>query len=200
MYEDEWLIAVNKPAGLLSVPGRYADRQDSVLSRLRLQSEAIVPVHRLDQDTSGILLLVKDRATQRHLSRQFQQRQVNKVYEAVLAGRLDHDRGVIDLPLWADPSDRPCQKVDPCGKPSTTRFEVISRTHDRTRLEFFPLTGRSHQLRVHAADPQGLGIPILGDRLYGESTANRLHLHAKAISLQHPHSGDRLQLNAETPF
>jgi tRNA pseudouridine32 synthase / 23S rRNA pseudouridine746 synthase len=203
LYEDETLIAVYKPAGLLSVPGRYADRQDSVLSRLRLQSPAIVPVHRLDQDTSGILLLAKNGETQRHLQQQFQQRQVTKVYEAVLADRLDCDRGQIDLPLWGDPSDHPYQRVDPRGKPSTTQFVVLSRTDDRTRLEFFPLTGRSHQLRVHAADRRGLGIPILGDRLYGnlqDELVTRLHLHAKAINFQHPSSGQPIQLQIETPF
>jgi tRNA pseudouridine32 synthase / 23S rRNA pseudouridine746 synthase len=203
LYEDAVLIAVHKPMGLLSVPGRYADRQDSVLSRLRLQSTAIVPVHRLDQDTSGILLLAKDRETQRHLNQQFQQQQVNKIYEAVLAGRLGPDRGQIDLPLWSDPCDRPYQKVDARGKPSTTRFAVLSRTGDQTRLEFFPLTGRSHQLRVHAADRQGLGMPILGDRLYGNpltESATRLHLHARAMGFQHPNSGQAMQLQIETPF
>ena len=205
LYEDEWLIAVHKPAGLLSVPGRYGDRQDSVLSRLRLQCDRpeiannLTTVHRLDQETSGILLLAKDIATHRHLIQQFQQRRVDKVYEAVLAGILEPDRGVIDLPLWADPNDRPYQKVDPRGKPSTTRFKVLNRTADRTRLEFFPRTGRTHQLRVHAA--AGLGMPILGDRLYGcSATATRLHLHAKAIGFEHPHSGQEIQLQAETPF
>lgn len=207
LYEDEWLIAVHKPAGLLSVPGRYGDRQDSVLSRLRLQfhdlsiANNLTTVHRLDQETSGILLLAKDIDTHRHLSQQFQQRQVEKVYEAVLAGIVKDDRGVIHLSLWPDPDHRPYQKVDPLGKPSTTRFEVMSRAVDRTRVEFFPLTGRTHQLRVHAANPSGLGMPILGDRLYGcSATATRLHLHAKAIGFQHPHFGQTLQLHSETPF
>jgi len=131
LYEDKWLIAVNKPTGLLSVPGRYSDRQDSVLSRLRhLLPDGMVlaSVHRLDQETSGILLLARDRQTHRQLSRQFQQRQVHKVYEAVLSGFVITDQGTIELPLWADPQDRPYQKVDwQRGKLSLTRFRVIAR-------------------------------------------------------------------------
>jgi tRNA pseudouridine32 synthase / 23S rRNA pseudouridine746 synthase len=202
VYEDEWLIVVNKPAGLLSVPGRYGDRQDSVLSRLSRPDRWLQPVHRLDQATSGLLLLATDPDTQRQLNRQFEQRQVNKVYEAVLAGRLSLDQGMIDLPLWTDPGDRPYQKVDwQQGKPSQTRFQVIARTENTTRVEFFPITGRTHQLRVHAADPQGLGLPIVGDRLYGDDKASsRLHLHSRSLSFQHPQSGQPIQLTVETPF
>jgi tRNA pseudouridine32 synthase/23S rRNA pseudouridine746 synthase len=214
LYEDEWLIAVNKPAGLLSVPGRYSDRQDSVLSRLRHllpDGMALAAVHRLDQDTSGILLLARDCAqrsakgdcqTYRQLSQQFQQRQVHKVYEAVLSGSVTRDRGAIELPLWGDPQDRPYQKVDEeRGKPSLTRFRVIAREGDYTRVEFVPLTGRTHQLRVHAADTRGLGIPILGDRLYGCRTdASRLHLHARELCFEHPQFGQPLHLRAKTPF
>ena len=205
LYEDEWLIAVNKPAGLLSVPGRYRDRQDSVLSRLRhLLSDGTVlaAVHRLDQETSGILLLARDRQIYRQLSQQFQQRQVNKVYEAVLSGSVTTDQGTIELPLWADPQDRPYQKVDwQQGKPSLTRFRVTAKEGDYTRVEFMPLTGRTHQLRVHAADSRGLGIPILGDRLYGcRAVASRLHLHARELRFKHPQSGQTLHLRAKTPF
>jgi tRNA pseudouridine32 synthase / 23S rRNA pseudouridine746 synthase len=201
IYEDEWLLAVNKPAGLLSVPGRYRDRQDSVLSRLRHQrDERLHVVHRLDQDTSGLLLLARDSDTQRQLSRQFEQQQVKKVYAALLAGQLSREQGMIDLPLWADPSDRPYQKVDwQRGKPSQTWFQAIARAGNTTRVEFFPITGRTHQLRVHAADPQGLGLPIVGDRLYGQAS-DRLHLHSRALSFQHPKSGQHLQLTAATPF
>jgi len=205
LYEDEWLIAVNKPAGLLSVPGRYRDRQDSVLSRLRHflpDGIALAAVHRLDQETSGILLLARDRQTHRQLGWQFQQRQVHKVYEAVLSGIVTADKGAIALPLWGDPENRPYQQVDEArGKPSLTRFQVLAREGDYTRVEFMPLTGRTHQLRVHAADARGLGIPILGDRLYGCSAgASRLHLHAKELSFQHPQSGQRLHIQANTPF
>lgn len=205
IYEDEWLIAVNKPAGLLSVPGRYRDRQDSVLSRLRnllADGMALISVHRLDQETSGILLLARDRQTHRQLSQQFQQRQVHKVYEAILSGILTVEQGKIELPLWGDPENRPEQKVDwQHGKPSLTHFQVIAREGDYTRVEFTPLTGRTHQLRVHAADARGLGITILGDRLYGCcAVTSRLHLHARELRFKHPQLEKTLHLQAITPF
>ncbi|MFN6513034.1 MAG: pseudouridine synthase [Nostoc sp. CreGUA01] len=205
IYEDEWLIVVNKPAGLLSVPGRYADRQDSVWSRLcniLPDGMRLASVHRLDQDTSGILLLARDRQTHGQLSQQFQQRQVHKVYEALLAGFVEVEQGTIELPLWGDPENRPYQQVDwQQGLPSLTQFQVMAREGNYTRVEFTPLTGRSHQLRVHAADVQGLGITILGDRLYGCcANANRLHLHARELSFEHPRSGQTLHLQVKTPF
>ncbi|QKQ75015.1 RluA family pseudouridine synthase [Nostoc sp. TCL240-02] len=205
IYEDEWLIAVNKPAGLLSVPGRYRDRQDSVLSRLRHllpDGMMLTSVHRLDQETSGILLLARDRQTHKQLSQQFQQRQVHKVYEAILSGVAIAEQGVIDLPLWGDPENRPYQKVDwQNGKPSLTQFQVMAREQDYTRLEFTPLTGRTHQLRVHAADVRGLGIAILGDRLYGcDAVTSRLHLHARELHIEHPQFKKTLYLKAITPF
>jgi tRNA pseudouridine32 synthase/23S rRNA pseudouridine746 synthase len=205
IYEDAWLIAVNKPPGLLSVPGRYRENQDSVCSRLRNllpNSHSINTVHRLDQETSGILLLARDRQTHRQLSQQFQQRQVHKVYEAILAGSIAIDQGVIELPLWGNPDNRPYQQVHwQHGKPSITQFRVITPEGNYTRVEFIPLTGRTHQLRVHAADSQGLGVNILGDRLYGcNTTASRLHLHARELSFPHPQSGKTLHLQAETPF
>jgi tRNA pseudouridine32 synthase / 23S rRNA pseudouridine746 synthase len=205
LYEDEWLIAINKPSGLLSVPGRYFDRQDSVLSRLRhqlLDGSSLKPVHRLDQDTSGVLLFARTQQTYHHLSQQFQQRQIHKVYEAILVGTVMPQQGTIDLPLWGDPNDRPRQKVNwQHGKPSITHFQVLSQTAENTRLEFLPVTGRTHQIRVHAADPQGLGVPILGDRLYGDATsATRLHLHARAIKFEHPHLKQAQHLTTETPF
>ncbi len=205
IYEDEWLIAVNKPPGLLSVPGRYSDRQDSVLSRLRHllpDGMALATVHRLDQETSGILLLARDRQTHRQLSQQFQQRQIHKVYEAILSGAVTVDQGTIELPLWGDPENRPYQKVDwQRGKPSLTHFQVIAREQDYTRVEFTPLTGRTHQLRVHAADAQGLGVTILGDRLYGCcAVTSRLHLHARELRFEHPQLEKTLHLQAITPF
>ncbi|MBW4635426.1 MAG: RluA family pseudouridine synthase [Iphinoe sp. HA4291-MV1] len=206
LYEDKWLIVVNKPPGLLSVPGRYRDTQDSVLSRLRQllpDGMMLKAVHRLDQETSGILLLARDLQTYRQLSRQFQQQQVHKVYEAVLSGSVTTNRGVIELPLWGDPQNRPYQQVD-CqyGKPSVTHFQMIAGEGNYTRVEFTPLTGRTHQLRVHAADSRGLGVPILGDRLYGcRAGASWLHLHARELSFEHPQSaGQTLHLQAKTPF
>jgi tRNA pseudouridine32 synthase / 23S rRNA pseudouridine746 synthase len=202
LYEDEWLIAVDKPAGLLSVPGRYSDRQDSILTRLRLklQDPTVLPVHRLDQDTSGILLFAKDLATYHALAQQFQQRQVHKIYEAVLTKKIPSTQGIIDLPLWSDPQDRPKQKVDwQRGKPSLTKFRVLdSGQLPGQHIEFMPITGRTHQIRVHAA--VGLGTPILGDRLYGcPSSATRLHLHARELHLQHPHTQQLLKLTAPAP-
>jgi tRNA pseudouridine32 synthase/23S rRNA pseudouridine746 synthase len=204
IYEDEWLIAVNKPPGLLSVPGRYRDRQDSVVTRLHQKlpdGMAIASVHRLDQETSGILLLARDRSSHRQLSQQFQQRQIYKVYEAVLSGLLTIDEGIIELPLSGDPQNRPYQQVDERGKFSLTHFRVIAREKDYTRVEFIPETGRTHQLRVHAADVRGLGVTILGDRLYGcVNNANRLHLHARELRFQHPQTGETVHLQTDTPF
>jgi tRNA pseudouridine32 synthase/23S rRNA pseudouridine746 synthase len=201
LYQDEWLIAVNKPAGLLAVPGRYADRQDSVLSRLQqTHSGPLRPVHRLDQATSGILLVARTDDAHRHLGQQFQQRQVDKRYEAVLGGVVQPDRGMIALPLWGNPTDRPRQQVNwQHGKPSFTEFQVIDRHSHYTRLEFRPLTGRTHQLRVHAVE--GLGIPIVGDRLYGcQAAVDRLYLHARELCFQHPYLNHSLHLQAEVPF
>jgi tRNA pseudouridine32 synthase / 23S rRNA pseudouridine746 synthase len=204
IYEDEYLIAVNKPAGLLSVPGRYLDRQDSVLSRMQqlFPTDEIFPVHRLDCDTSGILLLARDRSTFQHLAQQFHDRQIQKVYEAILTGILDRNSGAIDLPLWGDPTNRPLQTVDfDRGKPSLTKFQVLETIGDRPRVEFIPITGRTHQLRVHAADPLGLDLPILGDRLYAcKSIDLRLHLHAKKLTFTHPVSNQRIRLQLEVPF
>jgi tRNA pseudouridine32 synthase / 23S rRNA pseudouridine746 synthase len=202
IYEDEYLIAVNKPAGLLSVPGRTSDLQDSVLTRLRGLYPEVNSVHRLDRDTSGILLFALDRSTYQHLSQQFESRQVDKIYEAILGGRIEIEQGSIDLPLWGDPLDRPRQQVNfDLGKPSLTKFQVIGQIDGYTRIEFFPVTGRTHQLRVHAADPQGLGVNILGDKLYGcQADVERLHLHARELRFVHPQTLERISLQTQCPF
>jgi tRNA pseudouridine32 synthase/23S rRNA pseudouridine746 synthase len=207
IYEDEWLIAVNKPAGLLSVPGRYHHNQDSVVSRLSnllvlASDENITAVHRLDMDTSGILLLAKNQEVYRLLSKQFEQRLVSKVYEAILNGNLFAHKGTIELPLWGNPENRPYQEVNyQHGKPCITKFKILNKQGNYTRIEFIPLTGRTHQLRIHAADAKGLGMPILGDRLYGcQIEASRLHLHARELAFEHPHLRERIHLKAETPF
>lgn len=206
IYQDEWLIAVNKPAGLLSVPGRYHHNQDSVVSRLMNSfpdCENIIAVHRLDMDTSGILLLAKDKYSYRLLSKQFEQRLVNKIYEAILSGNLLKHKGTIELPLWGNPEHRPYQEVNyQYGKSCITEFQVLNKEENYTRIEFMPLTGRTHQLRVHAADVKGLGIPILGDKLYGWDfrVANRLHLHARELTFKHPHLEEMVYLKTETPF
>jgi tRNA pseudouridine32 synthase / 23S rRNA pseudouridine746 synthase len=187
---------------LLSVPGRTIDLQDSVLNRLRQLYPEIYPVHRLDRDTSGILLLARDKLTYRHLSRQFEDRQIHKVYEAILAGVVKVEQGSIDLPLWGDPLDRPRQQVDfNLGKSSLTKFQVLDQIDGYTRIEFFPVTGRTHQLRVHAADARGLGMCILGDRLYGcQANVERLHLHARSLNFTHPRTLERISLQTQCPF
>jgi tRNA pseudouridine32 synthase / 23S rRNA pseudouridine746 synthase len=210
IYQDEYLIAINKPAGLLSVPGRYHDTQDSVLSRLQnLMSDGmnLMAIHRLDQETSGILLLARNLDIYRHISQQFQQRQVHKIYEAVLSGLLETQSGVIQLPLWGNPENRPSQEVNFIhGKSSITHFQVLERQElerqkNHTRVEFKPITGRTHQLRVHSADKMGLNIPILGDKLYGcDADASRLHLHGRELVFEHPISGKILKLIAKAPF
>jgi tRNA pseudouridine32 synthase/23S rRNA pseudouridine746 synthase len=203
---EQWL-AVAKPAGLLSVSGRDRRQQDSVFSRLQLShpdGANLLPVHRLDQDTSGILLFARNRGAHRHLTAQFRERKVHKLYEAILEGVLLANHGQIDLPLWGDPSDRPRQKVDwQRGKPSQTQFKVIDRTQTTTRLELIPLTGRTHQLRVHLSDSSGLGIPIVGDRLYGTGLnipGDRLYLHAKTLEFRDPKQNILQRLILETPF
>lgn len=190
VYQDDSIIVVNKPAGLLSTRGRYG--QDCILDRF---SESLIPVHRLDQDTSGLLILARDTRTYKQLSEQFQQRKINKTYEAVLSKQITQKAGTIELPLWSDPDDRPKQTVDyQRGKPCITRFRVLENS---TRIEFYPVTGRTHQLRVHAA--QGLGAAIVGDRLYGDSNSvDRLHLHAR--DLQFIHRGKTMTLKTVTPF
>lgn len=207
VYEDPWIIVVNKPADLLSVPGRYLHNQDSVLSRLRLhfpEGDRLHASHRLDYETSGVLLIARDSQTQSRLQRQFRQRQVQKTYEALLGGSVRSLRGTIELPLWGDRHKRPYQEVNWAkGKPSITTYEVIDQGPDTTRIRFQPVTGRTHQLRVHAAHPRGLNAPILGDPLYGTEPTPpniRLHLHAKELRLTHPHSEEPMIFRAATPF
>jgi tRNA pseudouridine32 synthase / 23S rRNA pseudouridine746 synthase len=202
IYEDEYLVAVDKPRGLLSVPGRSIDLQDSVLTRLQELYPNLSAVHRLDRDTSGILLFARDRQTYRQLSQQFENRQIHKIYEAILGGKIKIERGSIDLPLWGDPLDRPRQQVDfNLGKPSLTEFQVLGQIDGYTRIEFMPVTGRSHQLRVHAADVRGLGVCILGDGLYGcQMPGSRLHLHARELSFIHPKTSQKILIQSQCPF
>lgn len=200
IYEDESLILIDKPSGLRSVPGVAIE--DSAFTRLKaeLGTEALWVVHRLDMDTSGLLLFAKSASVHRNLQRQFLRRSVHKRYVALLEGFLNEDSGEIDLPLAADPFDRPRQRV--CyesGKPSLTEWRVIERCPEYTRVVFSPHTGRTHQLRVHAAHPLGLAAPIKGDDLYG-SAASRLFLHAAAISFVHPITKARVHFEAELPF
>lgn len=207
VFEDEWLLVVNKPAGMLSVPGKAEDR-DSVYHRLKKKyPEATGPmiVHRLDMATSGLLLVAKTKKVHQDLQAQFANRSIKKRYVAVLDGIVLSERtGRIELPLCLNPLDRPRQIVSKeYGKEAITEYKIISESEKiidesersineprkYTRIVFYPLTGRTHQLRVHAAHPEGLGCPILGDELYGKK-ADRLYLHAEYIEFRHPIYGD----------
>lgn len=205
LYEDGELVAVDKPAGLLSVPGRYSHRQDSVLNRLKglfPKDKALAAVHRLDQDTSGVLVLARNKQAESDVRRQFQSHQVAKIYEALVDGLPASPEGVITLPLWGDPQERPQQTVHwQRGKPCETRYRVVGQGGKVTRIKFYPRTGRTHQLRVHAAHPLGLNAPIIGDRLYGKQIkGQRLYLHAQELKLRHPDHGGELTIKASTPF
>jgi tRNA pseudouridine32 synthase/23S rRNA pseudouridine746 synthase len=202
IYLDDTLIVVDKPAGLPSVPGRADGLQDCMASRVQALAEDALVVHRLDMATSGLLLFARGKPAQRLLSHAFAQREVGKTYVAVVAGRLVQDDGEIDLPLITDWPNRPRQKVDfDTGKPSVTRYRVLSRNDLDTRLALAPLTGRSHQLRVHLL---ALGHPIVGDALYAPpdvvARSPRLLLHAQSLSLTHPVTGEALQFESPAPF
>lgn len=204
LYEDDVLLVVDKPSGLLSVPGRTQVLQDSVVSRLRCQrsdSAYLAAVHRLDKGTSGILVLAKTEVAHRHLNEQFAQRQVQKTYDAVLSQPVEPLQGKIDLPLWRDPHDRPKTRVHyQHGKPCLTDYQLLE-AGDQPRFRFMPHTGRTHQLRVHAAHPQGLNAAILGDTLYGAKNQTcRLHLHAHALQLVHPTTGQAMEFSCPVPF
>ena len=203
VFEDPWLIVVDKPCGLLSVPGRHARLRDSVLVRLQARfPDATGPlvVHRLDLDTSGLLLAARDPDTHAALQRSFARREIDKRYVAWLDGAVASDAGVIELPLRVDLDDRPRQIYDPVhGKPAVTEWRVLERSGNQTKVALFPRTGRTHQLRLHAAHPLGLGAPIVGDRLYGRDGA-RLLLHAEALAFTHPRTGERIQLECPAPF
>ena len=217
VFEDEWLLVVNKPAGMLSVPGKAEDR-DSVYHRLKKKyPEATGPmiVHRLDMATSGLLLVAKTKKVHQDLQAQFANRSIKKRYVAVLDGIVLSERtGRIELPLCLNPLDRPRQIVSKeYGKEAITEYKIISESEKiidesersineprkYTRIVFYPLTGRTHQLRVHAAHPEGLGCPILGDELYGKK-ADRLYLHAEYIEFRHPIYGDILCIQKEADF
>lgn len=201
VYEDEWIIVVNKPAGMLSVPGK--NDLDSVSQRLsEYLTHATGPliVHRLDMATSGLLLAAKSKEIHQQLQALFETRNIRKRYIAILDGILPLDEGVIDLPLCLNPLDRPRQMVDyTYGKPAITRYKVNKRENGKTYVDFFPQTGRTHQLRVHSAHPLGLNCPITGDELYGRKST-RLYLHAAELSFVHPVTGKLLTIQKEADF
>jgi tRNA pseudouridine32 synthase/23S rRNA pseudouridine746 synthase len=224
IHEDEHFVVVDKQSGILSVPGIDPEKKDCLRSRV----EEMFPLatgpmtcHRLDLSTSGVMILALDANTHRNLSRQFEQRKVNKRYIALLEGHLDRDGGTINCPLRKDMDVRPLMLVDYVqGKPSVTHYKVLSReefdSHPVTRVEFIPYTGRTHQLRVHAAHPKvttvgvmgtqdseettGLGMPIVGDELYSSNPESRLMLHAADLTIYHPITGKQMTFTAPVPF
>ena len=202
LYQDEALLILNKPSGLLTVPGKAAEHQDCLERRVQRVYPAARIVHRLDMSTSGIVVMALGLEAQRHLNRQFELRQTEKHYVARLEGQLSASQGAVELPLICDWPNRPKQMV--CfsrGKRALTHFQVIAHESDATRVKLIPVTGRSHQLRVHM---QWLGHPILGDKFYaspkGVSAADRLQLHAEYLAIYHPTSGKMLKFYAKSPF
>lgn len=200
LHIDDDLILIDKPSGLLSVPGR--DHPDSAETRLRDAYPETLLVHRLDMATSGVMVFARNKAAQRHLGLQFERRHTTKTYVARVAGHVHGESGRIDLPLIADWPNRPRQMVSfDTGKPSVTDWEVVAREHKATRLLLHPITGRSHQLRVHC---WAMGHPILGDRIYAMDeifhAAPRLQLHAQSLGLRHPSDGSHVSFVSEAPF
>ncbi len=203
VMEGEGYVVVHKPAGLLSVPGKGEANQDCVPARVRRlfpQAEGPLVVHRLDMDTSGLLVVGLTAQAQRDLSGQFERRETRKRYLALLEGDVREDAGEVSLPLRPDLENRPYQIVDHAqGREAVTRYRVLSREVDRTRVEFVPVTGRTHQLRVHAA--AGLHCPIVGDVLYGRvHTEERLMLHACELEFKEPVSGQWVKVESAAPF
>ena len=195
LHQDEDLLLVRKPDLLLSIPGRHPLNRDCLISRLQVRYPGASIVHRLDLDTSGIMVVPLNRAAHAHISRQFQQRQVEKGYHAIVYGVVEEDAGEVDLPIACDWENRPRQVI--ChdrGKAALTRYQVLERGADRTRLLLCPVTGRSHQLRIHMRE---LGHPILGCDMYAHdrarAMAGRLMLHASMLAFEHPATGEWLQ-------
>ena len=201
VYEDAHVVAVNKPTGLLSVPGKGAHLSDCMLSRVMVAFPDALLVHRLDRDTSGVMVFALTVHAQRSMSMQFEARSTKKTYVACVAGEVQESEGEIDLPLIVDWPNRPKQMVcHETGKPAVTEFKRMSVTDGQSRLRLFPKTGRSHQLRVHCL---AIGHPILGDPLYAPETVAdfpRLFLHSEELRINHPESGKGLRFRTKCPF
>ena len=200
VHVEAALLVVDKPAGLLSVPGRGEAGQDNLTTHLQALHPDTLAVHRLDLATSGLMVFARGPEVQRRLNRAFEMRQVEKRYEAIVEGEIAADAGEIDAPLAADWPNRPRQQVDTeRGKPALTRWQVLARSPGQTRLALFPVTGRSHQLRVHL---QHIGHPIRGDEFYAPLplTAPRLLLHATQLRFDHPLTGEALCFDSPAPF
>jgi tRNA pseudouridine32 synthase/23S rRNA pseudouridine746 synthase len=205
LHRDESIVVIDKPGGLLAVPGRGPGKADCVAARLRAALPAMIPqpaVHRLDLYTSGLMVFAVTAEAHRDLSRQFEERLVEKRYLAVVAGVIDRDGGTIELRFRLDPDHRPRQVYDPVhGRLGITRWRKLAVEGRTTRIEFIPLTGRTHQLRLHAAHPLGLGAPILGDSLYGSGgEGDRLLLHAAMLRFRHPATGSLVEFVSAPPF
>ena len=203
VYRDDYIAVVNKPSGLLSVPGNQPQYYDSAMSRVKEKYGFCEPAHRLDMATSGILLFALSKAADRELKRQFREREPKKYYQALVWGHVEQDHGVVELPLICDWENRPRQKI--CferGKRAVTFYDVLQRyPNNTTRVKLTPITGRSHQLRVHML---ALGHPILGDKFYAHPQAKalspRLCLHAESLQIQHPITGETMEFTAPVGF
>ena len=201
LHEDAAIIVASKPAGLLTVPGKLEGRQDCLITRLQAARWDALTVHRLDCDTSGVIIFARTKQAQGFLGQEFEQRRAQKTYVARVQGVVEGDSGTIDLPVGSDWDYRPRQKVDPVhGRPAVTDWQVIGRSDTETRVRLAPHTGRSHQLRVHML---ALGHPILGDQIYAPDTTRdhpRLMLHAETLSLHHPATKEWVSFTAPVPF
>lgn len=201
LHADHEILVVDKQAGLLSVPGKGPDKADCLIGRLKALYPEVLLVHRLDTDTSGVMVFALTPHAQRHLGLQFENRQTKKTYQALLAGELAQKEGRVDLPLCVDWPNRPRQHVNhEHGRPAQTDWRVMRHEGGNTRVRLMPVTGRSHQLRVHMME---LGHPILGDPLYAEGAQRdfpRLMLHAEMLKFRHPDGGQHLSFRAECPF
>ena len=199
IYQDRDMVVIDKPSGLLSIPGRV--HSDSALRRVSEEHAHAYAVHRLDMDTSGLMVIALRRKAEADLQRQFRLREVHKRYVALVWGHVDREKGVVEEPLLRVPGQPPRSVVDSVhGRPARTEFQVVGREGECTRVELRPLTGRSHQLRVHMLS---LGHPIVGDRFYGptrKASPERLHLHAQKIGFKHPYSGEPLEFESLPPF
>jgi tRNA pseudouridine32 synthase/23S rRNA pseudouridine746 synthase len=201
LHQDHEILVVDKPPGLLSVPGKGEHLADCLLARIQAPFPEALLVHRLDRDTSGVMVFALTPNAQRHLGLPFEKRQVKKVYVARLWGRLEPGTGTVDLPLIVDWPNRPRQMVDhERGRPATTDWRVVRHEQGTTRVRLYPKTGRSHQLRVHMKE---IGHPILGDPFYAEGPARdapRLMLHAESLRLRHPDGGRGMAFSSKCPF
>lgn len=205
LYHDSSILVVNKPPDLLAVPGRGPDKQDCVVTRIKTLFPTMIDqpaVHRLDQQTSGLMVLATHQEAHRNLNRQFETRQVTKRYVAIVDKVITAGGGTITLPLRLDPDNRPYQVYDPVnGKEAITLWQRVGSDSSTSRIEFTPLTGRTHQLRVHSAHQQGLDAPIIGDRLYGSGKeGDTMLLHATYLRFSHPESGLPVEFNSPPYF